>query len=294
MEKKTAVANKNANVEAKKSPVGSMFAAIVIPVALIVCVLIYMFVLGNPANFEGGDPENHPLPGNYLGVVYKGGWVVPLLMSLVLMVLIFSIERALTISKAKGTKSVAAFVRTISAKLNQRDINGAIAACDAQKGSVANVVKAGLLKYKEMQADHELLKAEKVAAIQKEIEESTSLELPMLEKNLVVISTIASISTLVGLIGTVLGMIKAFAALATSGAADAVALSNGISEALINTATGITGSALAIVAYNFFTSKIDELTYSIDEAGFSIISTFAAQHDNAGAPATATTRTQTV
>ncbi|RAU81514.1 MotA/TolQ/ExbB proton channel family protein [Pontibacter arcticus] len=279
MEKKTAIVSKDANVEEKGQTGGSLFATIVIPLAFLACVLIYMFVLGNPANFEGGDINNHPLPGNYLGIVYKGGWVVPVLMSLVLMVFIFAIERALTIGKAKGTKGVAAFVRTISAKLNQRDINGAMAACDAQKGSVANVVKAGLLKYKEMQNEPELLKAEKVAAIQKEIEESTSLELPMLEKNLVVISTIASISTLVGLIGTVLGMIKAFAALATSGAADATALSNGISEALINTAIGITGSALAIIAYNYFTSKIDELTYSIDEAGFSIISTFAAQHD---------------
>jgi biopolymer transport protein ExbB len=279
MEKKTAVVSKDANVEKKQSPVGSLFASIVIPLALIACVLIYMFVLGNPANFEGNDPANHPLPGNYLGIVYKGGWVVPLLMALNLMVFIFGIERALTIGKAKGTKSVAEFVRTISTKLKQRDINGAIAACDVQKGSVANVVKAGLLKYKEMLNEPELLKAEKVATIQKEIEESTSLELPMLEKNLVVISTIASTSTLVGLIGTVLGMIKAFSALATSGAPDSVALANGISEALINTALGITGSTIAIVAYNYFTSKIDELTYSIDEAGFSMVSTFTSEHD---------------
>ncbi|GAB3202666.1 biopolymer transport protein ExbB [Pontibacter aydingkolensis] len=284
MEKKTAVVSKNANVETSGSTASSIFATIVIPITFVVCVLIYMFVLGNPANFEGGSNENHPLPGNYLGIVYKGGWVVPVLMTLVLLVFIFAIERALTISKAKGTKNVAGFVRTISAKLNQRDINGAIAACDTQKGSVGNVVKAGLLKYKEMQNEPELLKAEKIAAIQKEIEESTSLELPMLEKNLVIISTIASISTLTGLVGTVLGMIKAFSALAASGTPDATALSNGISEALINTALGVTGSAIAIIAYNYFTSKIDELTYSIDEAGFSIISTFAAQHETTGAP----------
>ena len=159
----------------------------------------------------------------------------------------------------------------------------AIAAADAQRGSVANVVRAGLLKYKEMEKDRELAKDQKILAIQKEIEESTALELPMLEKNLVIISTIASISTLIGLIGTVLGMIKAFSALATSGAPDSVALANGISEALINTALGVTGSAIAIIAYNYFTSKIDELTYSIDEAGFSIISTFAAQHETSGA-----------
>jgi biopolymer transport protein ExbB len=259
-----------------------IFASIVIPLSVLVGVLIYLFILGNPANFEGGNPENHPLPGNYLGVVYKGGFIVPILVSLNLMVLVFAIERFLTISKAKGSKGIEQFVRIIRQKLNQKDINGAIAACDAQKGSVANVVRAGLSKYKEMELDRELPKDQKILAIQKEIEESTALELPMLEKNLVIISTIASISTLVGLIGTVLGMIKAFAALATAGSPDAVALANGISEALINTALGITGSTIAIVAYNYFTSKIDALTYSIDEAGFSIIQTFASEHDNAG------------
>jgi len=118
----------------------------------------------------------------------------------------------------------------------------------------------------------------KLLAIQKDIEEATQLELPMLEKNLVVISTIASIATLMGLLGTVLGMIKSFSAMAQAGAPDAIKLSTGISEALINTAFGIGTSALAIILYNYFTSKIDGLTYGIDEAGFSIVNTFASNY----------------
>ncbi|UOQ73789.1 MotA/TolQ/ExbB proton channel family protein [Hymenobacter cellulosilyticus] len=195
-----------------------------------------------------------------------------------MLVITFSIERFLTISKAKGSKSIEAFIRNVRQKLNVNDITGALAACDQQKGSVASVVKAGLGKYQEMARDRSLDKDSKIAAIQKEIEESTALELPMLEKNLVILSTIASVATLIGLLGTVFGMINAFSALANAGAPDAVGLANGISEALINTALGILTSALAIIAYNFFTSKIDELTYSIDEAGFSIIQTFASQH----------------
>ena len=279
MEKKIAV-NKDATQTTEGGKSGSLFATLAIPIAIVAAVVIYMFILGNPANFEGGDTNNHPLPGNYLGIVYKGGVIVPILVSMLIMILAFSIERFLTISKAKGSKGIEGFVRTIRQKLNNHDINGAMAVCDAQKGSVANVVKAGLHKYKEMQTDTVLPKDQKVLAIQKEIEESTALELPMLEKNLVIISTIASISTLVGLIGTVLGMIKAFSALAAGGAPDAVGLAAGISEALINTALGITGSAIAIIMYNFFTSKIDELTYSIDEAGFSIIQTYASQEGN--------------
>jgi biopolymer transport protein ExbB len=257
---------------------GSVFAAIVIPLALAVAIAIYKFVLGNPGNFQGGNPANHPLPGNYLGIVYKGGFIVPVLMSMLIIVVTFSIERFLTISKAKGTKGVEGFVRSIRQKLNVNDVTGAMAVCDQQKGSVANVVKAGLLKYQEMSRERGMEKDQKILAIQKEIEETTALELPMLEKNLVIISTLASVATLVGLLGTVFGMINAFAALANAGAPDAVGLANGISEALINTALGILTSAIAIVAYNFFTSKIDELTYSIDEAGFSIIQTFASQH----------------
>jgi biopolymer transport protein ExbB len=281
MEKKIAV-NKDATTTTKESgKSGSMFATLAIPIAIVAAIVIYMFILGNPSNFEGGDTANHPLPGNILGIVYKGGFIVPILIALLIMVLAFSIERFLTISKAKGSKGIEGFVRIIRQRLNQHDVNGAIAACDSQKGSVAAVVRAGLLKYKEMVADRHLPKDQKVLAIQKEIEETTALELPMLEKNLVIISTIASIATLVGLIGTVLGMIKAFSALSAGGAPDAVGLANGISEALINTALGITGSAIAIIMYNFFTSKIDELTYSIDEAGFSIIQTFASQEGNA-------------
>jgi biopolymer transport protein ExbB len=121
-------------------------------------------------------------------------------------------------------------------------------------------------------------KEQKVVAMHKELEEATALELPMLSKNLVIISTCASIATLVGLIGTVLGMIKAFSALAQAGAPDAVALANGISEALINTALGIGTSAISIIMYNFFTSKIDELTYKIDEIGMSIQQNFAAHN----------------
>ena len=282
MEQKNAT-NKNVRPAAPAAPKGeakggSAFAAIVIPLAFVVAILIFLFVLGNNSNFQGNNNENLPLPGNYLGTVYKGGPVVPVLLTLLLLVITFAIERFLTIGKAKGTKSIESFIRSIRQKLNTNDITGALAVCDQQKGSVANVVKSGLLKYQEMSRDRSLDKDQKILSIQKEIEESTALELPMLEKNLVIISTIASVATLIGLLGTVFGMIRAFSALANAGAPDAAALSTGISEALINTALGIGTSALAIIAYNYFTSKIDELTYSIDEAGFSIIQTFAAQH----------------
>jgi biopolymer transport protein ExbB len=139
------------------------------------------------------------------------------------------------------------------------------------------VVRAGLTKYAEMEKITGMEKDEKVIAIQKEVEEATTLELPMLERNLSILATIASIATLFGLLGTVIGMIRSFAALATAGAPDSTALATGISEALYNTALGIGTSAIAIVFYNFFTNRIDALTYRIDEAGYSLTQTFAAK-----------------
>jgi biopolymer transport protein ExbB len=256
----------------------SLLPYIVIPVAFVIAFAVWKYVMGAPSNFEGGDPEKgHPL--NYFGTVFKGGPIVPILMTIMLTTLTFTIERFITVMSAKGKGSVDGFVRKIQAMLADGNVSSAIAECDKQKGSVANVVRAGLLKYAEMETNTELDKDAKLAAIKKEVEESTALELPMLEKNLVILSTVASVATLVALLGTVLGMIKSFQAMATSGAPDAVALSTGISEALINTALGIGTSAIAVIVYNFFTTQIDKLTYGIDEAGFTLEQTFAAKHN---------------
>lgn len=259
----------------KESSFKALFAAIVIPTSIVVSWVIYKFILGAESNF---DAEGHPVAGNYLGVIYMGGPIVPILITVNLLVLTFSIERFITISKAKGSARVEPFIKKVKTLMSNDNIDAAIAECDKQKGSIAAVIKAGLGKYVYVAKDASMDKESKIAAIQKELEEATSLELPMLSKNLVIISTCASIATLIGLIGTVLGMIRAFAALAQAGAPDATALATGISEALINTALGIIGSTIAIIMYNYFTSKIDTLTYGIDEAGFSIVQTFNEKH----------------
>ncbi|HYG37837.1 MAG TPA: MotA/TolQ/ExbB proton channel family protein [Cytophagales bacterium] len=272
---------KNSNSKPSKPEVKgrqSMFAIIVIPIIFIVSILFYIYYLGNPSNFAGGDVEKGT-PLNYFGTVYHGGFIVPILISCLVMAIVFSIERAITLSKARGKGSVLNFVKKIRSLMASGQIDQAIVECDKQKGSVANVVRAGLLKYKDMEGAQYLDQEKKILAIQKDIEETTQLEMPMLEKNLTIIATLASVATLIGLLGTVIGMIKAFAAMTGSGGApDSAQLALGISEALINTALGIGGSAVAIISYNFFTSKIDELTYSIDEIGFSLVQNFAAKN----------------
>ena len=265
-----------ANAVAKKesgSNGGGMITGLIIVACIFVGWIIWKFIMGAGGNFEGGVNTGEPLQGNYLAMVYKGGPIVPVLLGCLLMVIVFSFERYFVISKAAGTGNLDVFMKNVQTNIKTGNIDGAIADCDKQKGSVANAIKSALIKYQEVKKEG--FNSEDAAeTIQKEIDEATSLEMPMLEKHMTIISTMVSLGTLAGLLGTVTGMIKAFGALASSGTPDQAALASGISEALINTATGISTSALAIVMYNFFTSKIDALTYSIDEAGSTIVNTY--------------------
>lgn len=264
------------NSSSFKSKFESAFASVSILVAFLVAYLLFTNLMGDPVNFEGGNPKGHPLPGNYMGMLYKGGSIVPILMTCILVLLIFVVERFITLKKAQGKGNLDAFVANIQTLTAKDKIEDAIKACDAQKGSLANVTKAGLERYRDLESDKTLEKDQKITSMKQALEEASALELPMLSKNMVILSTLASISVLIGLIGTVIGMIKAFSALAQSGAPDALQLSAGISEALINTAFGISGSTFAIIFFNYFSSKIDGYTFKIDEAGFSLTQTFAA------------------
>ena len=268
----------NAKTKKTKSYSGIGTAPVVIVICLIIAEVVFYTVFGTPDNFMNGDPNGHPLPGNMLGTIFKGGIVVPLIQTLLLTVIALSVERAFALGKAKGKGNVTRFVQNIKEALAENNIAKARELCDKQKGSVANVVYSALVKYEEMEKNTELSKEQKVLSIQKALEEATALELPTLEQNLPVVATLTTLGTLMGLLGTVIGMIKSFAALATAGATDSVALSAGISEALVNTACGILTAVLALVSYNYFTSKIDTITYCIDEVGFSLVQSYAANH----------------
>ena len=276
------VAKPITSVQPKKT---SNSIAWIAPVACIILgYVIWRFIIGSPNNFTKGKenggfwPERDgPIGG--IARMYLGGIIVPILIGCFLIVLTFVIERLLTVARASGTGNIAEFIRKVQFHLANKEIDKALAECDSQKGAVGNVMKGGLRKYKEMITNTELSTEQKVLNIQKEVEEATALELPMLEKNLVFLSTIASVATLLGLLGTVLGMIKSFASLGDAGGADASAkLSQGISEALYNTALGIGTSAVAIIMYNVFTTKIDAITYGIDESGFTLTQSFASNY----------------
>lgn len=255
---------------------GVQAAIWIIVFCFIAAVCFYMFVLGNPANFKENDPANEPT--NMLGTIYKGGIVVPVIITLLFTAIALSVERALALRTAFGKGKLPKFVANIKQALKEGDFAKAQKLCDDQRGTVANVVGASLKAYKEMEATPGMKKAQKVAKIQQAHEEATQLEMPTLQMNMPILGTIVTLGTLTALFGTVVGMIRSFAALAATGGGDSAALSVGISEALVNTASGILTSWVAVVAYNYFTNKIDKLTYALDEVGYTIAQTYEANH----------------
>ena len=230
---------------AKKSGFGGVKDAWII---LVICAIagysVWYFVMGNPDNFIGGDRTGHP--ANLLGTVYKGGFVVGLILTLLFTVICLGFERFFGIKAASGKMNLAKFTAQVKAAVKAQKFDEAKALCDKMQGSVANVVLASINMYQAVENEPNLKKAAKIAKIQQAHEE-----------------------------------IGSFQALSAGGGADSMALSAGISEALVNTASGILTSWVATVVYNFFSNKIDKLTFALDEIGYTIAATYDSNHNEA-------------
>jgi len=207
---------------------------------------------------------------------YQGGPLVVVLIAVLFMLLAFVVERFLSLRVAKGKSSVQVFFKNLIAMLRKGDYDGALAACDKQRGTTANVLRAGIDRFMSVKDDHKIDAEKKIALTQSAIEEANALEGPLLERNLIAMSTIASIATMVGLLGTTIGMIRAFAATghASGGVIDATSLATGISEALVNTAGGLISGILGIFFYNYFVNKVDSFNYTTDEATYEVLQLF--------------------
>jgi len=213
---------------------------------------------------------NLPRIGEFGKNIQQGGPLVAGLILLIILQTAFILERVWSLRKAQGRGPLPTFLNNVRKRLHVGDIDGAIDACAKQRGSAANVIRAGLERYQQLRSEG-APKEKSVSETQAAIQEANGLEVPLLERNLTALSTIASISTMVGLLGTVVGMIRSFAALGHTGAVDATKLAVGISEALINTAGGLISAIAGIVAYNVFVTRVDNFNYMMDEASYETI-----------------------
>lgn len=255
----------------------NFFNIIVITAAMIIAFAVYSLYFGNANNFQDPATKKKPKAGNIVGMIYTGGPIVAILIGLILISITFVFERTFSINKAKGKGDISIYVKKLMESLSKGEYEEALKVCEAQRGSMANIMRAAIERYKSVEKDPEFPTERKMQEVQRAIDEATNLETPLLEKNLVIMSTVASVSTMFGLLGTTIGMIRAFAAFGDTGTVDATQLAVGISEALYNTAGGLGGAIISIIAFNFFTTKVDNYVYMIDEAILNLTELFTSR-----------------
>jgi len=223
------------------------------------------------------NTENANVLGTGGAVVARGGGLVDMLFFLLLLTLFFIVERAATYAVAKGKMNHVRLLGMIRERVKEDDYDGAVDACRQQKGVVGQILAAGIEKYKMVKGRYDA--ATTRAEVQQSISETNAMESALLERNLIFIATIASIGTMTGLLGTVVGMIRAFAALAAKGRPDPNKLATGISEALINTAGGLTVAIISIVAYNYYLNRIDKFNFTFEESSNELLALLTAKEE---------------
>ncbi len=190
----------------------------------------------------------------------KGGpFMWPLLVCLVIGIA-FVFERFWSLTRA--SINAKKFFIKVQQSLEESGVVGAIEVCANTRGPVASIFHAALLK-----TEHGLERMEKA------IEDGGSIEMAFLEKGMIWLSTIISIAPLLGFLGTVSGMIRAFSAIARRGDVEPSIVAGGISEALITTAAGLAVAILIQAFYNFFASRIDKIVIDMEESSIALVDT---------------------
>jgi len=202
--------------------------------------------------------------------VRAGGPLVGSLIFIFILLVTYMIERFFTLQRSKGKQPMNEFIRGYMNHVAEKNYDAAVADCDMQGGSAGNVLKGALQQVVRGSGDKAVI-TRTPFEIRRIFEEAVARETPLLERNLIALTTIASIATMIGLLGTTIGMIRAFQAMAHAGAPDAILLARGISEALFNTAGGLGNAILGIIANNYFVNRVDRFTYEINEAVYDTI-----------------------
>jgi biopolymer transport protein ExbB len=188
----------------------------------------------------------------------KGGlFMYPLLFASIFG-LVFIIERLWTLSRAHT--NVRALMGRVIRALREKGVQGGMEELERTRGPIAAILHAGLLR---APYGHE--------AVEKAIETSGTIEMSFLERGLVAIATVGNVAPLLGFLGTVSGMISAFAAIAQAEQVSAKLVAKGIQEALITTATGLIIAIPMNIMHNYFVAQIDRFITEMEEASAELV-----------------------
>ncbi len=190
-----------------------------------------------------------------------GPFMYPLLLSLLIGIAV-SVERFISYRKVKI--NVVAFLERMGGFIRKGDVKGAEELCERTRGPVAAILHAGLLRHDKG-----------LEAVEKAVESSGGIEMAYLEKGIVVLASVSSIAPMLGFLGTVSGMIRAFGEIAAAKNVEASLVAGGIQEALITTATGLVIAIPIQMSHNYFISRIGKFVVDMEEASIFLVDTLA-------------------
>lgn len=197
----------------------------------------------------------------------KGGWVMwPILICSLLAMAIF-FERMFYLKSIK-TKSKK-YVFRVKNLVKKGSIELAISSCRKNPTPIAKIMLTGLMKFGRGRKE-----------IKEAIEDSANQEIPLLESNLSTLSSIGNVAPLLGLLGTVFGMIQCFNVITLMGVGDPRVLAGGISVALLTTAFGLTVAIPTVVAYNYLTNRVEKLVREMETNCIDLLELLTSQEIN--------------
>jgi len=203
---------------------------------------------------------------NILGFLSKGGIIMYPLFLCSIAALAVAIEKSIALRRRKII--IPEVVAVLENVKESHDFGLAVSICEKHHGPLANIVRISL-------ENHGLPREE----LKEALLDQGRQEVHQLERGLGVLETVAGIAPLLGLLGTVLGILKVFKVIAELGVGQAAALAGGISEALITTIAGLFIGIPALVAYNFFAHKAEALVLEIEKYSNRLLARIGAIHD---------------
>ena len=200
-------------------------------------------------------------------IFHHGGWIMWPLLASALIAIFVSIERTIAIRRAASAN--ADFMHQVRGLVTKNDFDGALRLCDDTRGPVPQLVGNGLRNRHLDNAD-----------IERSMEELALRETPLLQKRLGILDTVITMAPLLGLLGTITGMIQSFNVVSTAGSAAPTAITGGVAEALIATAAGL-GIAITILPiYNWLTEKVKEIISEMEVSATEILNMLASKRSH--------------
>ena len=203
-------------------------------------------------------------------IIQKGGPMMYLIILSSILAFGVVIERIYSLNRARIDANK--FMDDITNVLKRNKIIEAIEMCNRTPGPIAHIIKAGILKHDRSRLE-----------IKEAIEEAAQLEIPRLERHLPILATIAHIAPLLGLLGTVTGMIKSFQVIQQKALSMTPVnpgdLAGGIWESLLATVAGISVAIPTYVVYNYLVSQVDSLVYDMEKSSADLVNLLSSRRD---------------